>query len=131
MNEIYFCTKCDSPCTFYEQGLACVCDQPWITEIVEPLNYPPHWVKRTQMIFDVSSIEDLMNMNSAISNFIFKLKRNCNHTVTKSGDSAVCKNCQSQFGWFCETSPSKHCKYSPDDYMQDCCIHCGDPDERK
>ena len=36
-----------------------------------------------------------------------------------------------QFGhsdWDCEGSPTKHCMYTTD---WDCCIFCGEPDERK
>lgn len=38
-----FCTKCDTLCYTYEQGLACDCDKPWITEVIYDEDYPDHW----------------------------------------------------------------------------------------
>ena len=39
----------------------------------------------------------------------------------------------SDFGWYCETSPTLKCDYDNpvDGYDEDCCIYCGEPYERK
>ncbi len=36
-------------------------------------------------------------------------------------------------GWECEDSPTGYCDYVQPDgkYDEDCCIYCGEPDERK
>ena len=41
----WFCTKCNSQCHVYEQGLSCDCDNPWLTEVYEEKDYPSKWVK--------------------------------------------------------------------------------------
>ena len=35
--------------------------------------------------------------------------------------------------WDCPTSPTGKCDYEQEDgsYDEDCCIHCGEPEERK
>ncbi len=41
---------------------------------------------------------------------------------------------ETDFGWDCETSPTRKCDYyNPvtGDYDEDCCIYCGEPYERK
>lgn len=55
----------------------------------------------------------------------------CQHKkiVRDEFDSAVCKKCNKDFGWFCEESPSKHCEY--EDSGNECCVYCGEPEERK
>ena len=44
------------------------------------------------------------------------------------------KEVETDFGWDCETSPTRKCDYyNPvtGDYDEDCCIYCGEPYERK
>ena len=40
----YICTKCQNICRLYEQGLACSCTDPWISEILDEKDYPDYWV---------------------------------------------------------------------------------------
>ncbi len=35
------------------------------------------------------------------------------------------------WSWDCPTSPTGKCEYADDDFMEDSCIHCGQPEERK
>jgi hypothetical protein len=49
---------------------------------------------------------------------------------------AYCLICNEDFGWYCPTSPTKHCDYTqPEDsyheYDEDDCRYCHLPDERK
>ena len=41
----YYCTECKSICQMYEQGLSCRCDNPWVTEVLDPVDYPDKWVE--------------------------------------------------------------------------------------
>lgn len=38
-----FCTRCDTVCHLYEQGLACDCASPWETERINEEDYPDYW----------------------------------------------------------------------------------------
>jgi hypothetical protein len=50
----------------------------------------------------------------------------------KKGDFGSCKECGTIMGWVCEeTSPIILCEYEDSDSMQDICLHCGEPSERK
>ncbi len=42
--KMRWCTKCESLCTLYEEGLSCNCGWPWETESIEE-NYPICWVE--------------------------------------------------------------------------------------
>jgi len=64
----------------------------------------------------------------------------CNHIIEKVGNedwaSGRCKICEKHFGWWCETSPNKQCKIKGwygknNQYYDESCIYCGQPDERK
>lgn len=43
--EMRWCTKCESLCTLYEQGLSCNCGPAWKTERVHEEDYPACWVE--------------------------------------------------------------------------------------
>ena len=65
-------------------------------------------------------------------------KVDCNHPnleVSKYIDHASCRDCGFYTsGWYCETSPTLECEYYCSEtgyYDEDCCIHCGKPEERK
>lgn len=45
VQDSYYCTECKSLCHPYEQGLACGCDQPWITEVIDESKYPSKWIR--------------------------------------------------------------------------------------
>lgn len=61
------------------------------------------------------------------------LQDECNHD--DMDDDGCCPDCGFQTkGWFCKSSPTKECEYydeKTDVYDEDCCIYCGDPEERK
>lgn len=46
-------------------------------------------------------------------------------------EALAIKNKPIDWGWDCPTSPTGKCEYAEDDIMEDCCIHCGEPEERK
>ena len=63
---------------------------------------------------------------------------NCKHenlTVDKYGLSAYCNDCGFEpSGWYCPESPTLECEYYDSKtgyYDEDCCIYCGQPEERK
>lgn len=39
-----FCEECESLCSQYDQGLACECARPGLTEVVDPQDYPKKWI---------------------------------------------------------------------------------------
>jgi hypothetical protein len=49
------------------------------------------------------------------------------HEVVKHGESAACRICGTDFGWWCPKSPDHSCCYNEDGW----CDHCGEPEERK
>ncbi len=69
-------------------------------------------------------IEIFINGKKAIN----KSKHKCEKCIVRVSDSAVCKICNNYFGWWCEESPTKHCKYTE---SEDDCDYCHNPEERK
>jgi hypothetical protein len=84
---------------------------------------------------------------------IFSLQNTCEHEVTKGGvhpdnskvrtssilgnieakydyESGACWICGKEFGWYCPDSPNHICEYSQE-YYQEGCIYCDQPEERK
>lgn len=82
----------------------------------------------------------------------YALKNECIHLIVKFHDSAVCKICNIDFGWYCPDSPDNTCYYYTDNgkielrngekvdlpvnhsignESDDWCIYCGNPNERK
>jgi len=60
-------------------------------------------------------------------NFYEKLKEDQWHSA-----SAICKGCDTHFGWFCPNSPDHICNYKHESGRYDgICRYCGMPDERK
>ena len=66
-----------------------------------------------------------------------RTKETCDHMEIVPSDPKdidcsypVCKTCGQHFpDWYCPKNPPTHaCEYEDDD---ECCIHCGEPDERK
>lgn len=62
----------------------------------------------------------------------------CKHkniVVDSFGLSAWCKDCGFEpNGWYCKDSPTLECEYydaTTGCYDEDCCIYCGQPEERK
>jgi len=45
--ESLYCTECNSLCYPYDQGTACNCDQPWLTEVIHESEFPAKWIKVT------------------------------------------------------------------------------------
>ena len=41
---------------------------------------------------------------------------------------AICEVCEKDFGWYCPDSSDHYCHYEED---SECCIYCGQPEERK
>ena len=58
------------------------------------------------------------------------LAATCQHdSVFQDLDAgAVCIKCSKDLGWYCNVSPKHYCEYTDDD---ECCIHCGAPEERQ
>ena len=53
----------------------------------------------------------------------------CEHRVVQNLDAgAECIKCSKDLGWYCQVSPKFYCEYTDDD---ECCIHCGAPEERQ
>ena len=42
-------------------------------------------------------------------------------------DTAKCVACNEDLGWYCQESPKRYCEY----FGGECCVHCGDPEERQ
>ena len=58
-----------------------------------------------------------------------KKASSCEHQVGHDNDdSAVCVKCNYDLGWYCYISPKSYCEYTGDD---ECCVHCGAPEERQ
>lgn len=57
------------------------------------------------------------------------LAATCQHgSVFQDLDAgAVCIKCSKDLGWYCNVSPKHYCEYTDDE----CCIHCGAPEERQ
>lgn len=68
--------------------------------------------------------------NSVMANEAYRLlRKQCvEHVYEKDGDSAVCAICGDDGGWWCPESQDHTCEYTNSD---DCCTHCGNPEERK
>ena len=67
-----------------------------------------------------------------------KESTNCNHEnliVSKWCAHAHCDDCGFVTeGWYCKDSPTLECRYYDEEtgyYDEDCCIYCGQPEERK
>lgn len=67
-----------------------------------------------------------------------KESKNCKHEnleVSKWTDNAHCNDCGFEpSGWYCVESPTLECRYYDEEtgyYDEDCCIYCGQPEERK
>lgn len=65
-------------------------------------------------------------------------KVDCNHpnlVVSLELDHATCRDCGFYTeGWYCKDSPTLECEYYDSEtgcYDEDCCIYCGNPEERK
>jgi len=55
-------------------------------------------------------------------------KEKCKHKYHKVGESAICKICEHNAGWWCPDSKKHTCTYEAD---SEYCTKCGQPDERK
>lgn len=67
-----------------------------------------------------------------------KESKNCKHEnliVSEWSDHAHCSDCGFVTeGWYCKDSPTLECRYYDEVtgwYDEDCCIYCGQPEERK
>ena len=98
--------------------------------------------------------QQLTGFNEAdLSAALAQFRQNNRHTLVQQGASAHCTHCTKHFGWYCPQSPDHACHYFSDGDGQvrlingedhavpagheiareseDCCIFCGDPEERK
>lgn len=95
----------------------------------------------------------LTNEYKELSTHFFNNKKFCFHVIENKFDSAFCNICELDFGHFCQDSPDNTCHYftekegfillnngnkilPPLEHNQkyetyDCCIFCGEPEERK
>lgn len=80
-------------------------------------------VTRTNRIFADAVHERTKLQNQCTDHVATPLNRD---DLTCSG--AVCAICMDHLGWFCPESPNHLCDYPDDD---ECCTHCGQPEERK
>lgn len=64
---------------------------------------------------------------------INKTKYRFKHNIVKKGTFAHCPICEFPYlGWYCPDSEDNLCHYDNDeDPYHDCCIYCGQPEERK
>lgn len=104
------------------------------------------------------AIENTVNTARTAMSELRKLKDECPHNVVGDPEgSARCDICEQFFGWYCEESLDKTCHYFTEDgkiefsdgtrldanktpgvewqgdqhETYDCCLFCGNPDERK
>ena len=55
-------------------------------------------------------------------------RKRCEHVIVEDDcGSAICIKCSKDFGWYCQISTKHFCEYEGDE----CCIHCGAPEERQ
>lgn len=77
--------------------------------------------------------ENIQNQLDEIVNEIKELQLECKHEEMQN--SGYCSDCGFKpKGWFCKYSPTYECDYydkEHDEYDEDCCIYCGQPEERK
>lgn len=95
----------------------------------------------------------IANYKDKLSHIYYDTKHKCHHKIQDSSyGGAECQYCREDFGWFCEESPDHICHYYsndrkitlidgtevsvPEDHndkyeTDDCCIFCGNPEERK
>jgi hypothetical protein len=71
----------------------------------------------------------LKRCNEAVEQGYTKaLQNGCNHIIVEDDcGSAVCGKCDKDFGWYCQIATKHFCEYEGDE----CCIHCGAPEERQ
>ncbi len=131
ITEVYFCEKCETVCSPYEQGLSCDCDHRWITEIYDENNYPPHWKKRSQAVFDRTNIHHVQALQEHLRLAKNQIVKYCEHVIVNKSGAIICASCDKNFGWWCPESPSYLCEFSIFDYLEDCCVHCHNSTERK
>lgn len=77
-----------------------------------------------------------LNELSAAEADIRVLQEECEHpNIKEEWGDGFCPDCHFKtVGWFCPTSPTFECDYydkETDEYDEDRCIYCGDPEERK
>lgn len=78
----------------------------------------------------------IKDIASDIERDIEALQTECPHdNIIDKWGTGVCPDCGYKTdGWFCPDSPDYECQYydeKTDTYDEDCCIYCGQPDERK
>ncbi len=95
----------------------------------------------------------LEKIKESFSSLYYSAKKQCNHNIISSEyESAQCRHCNEDFGWYCEESPDHTCHYYssnreveltdgsfmpvPQEHNEkyetdDSCIFCGSPEERK
>lgn len=62
------------------------------------------------------------------SKFLERIKR-CQHNVKQGLDGeAVCIKCNEDLGWYCPSSREHVCEYTD---IHECCVYCGQPEERQ
>ncbi|USN16363.1 hypothetical protein PLUTO_00470 [Luteibacter phage vB_LflM-Pluto] len=76
-------------------------------------------------------------------NHYYGLVNSCEHSVATipaeklvptdsdpfaDSQSAVCEHCGTHLGWYCPDNDKHTCEYESGD---ECCVHCGYPEERK
>lgn len=99
----------------------------------------------------LSLIKNLQSYDNSLAKKLLDLNVCKNHTIVRKNDTAYCSICNEYFNWFCEESPDNTCHYYSknnqitlinkttytlkdynNDYeTDDCCIFCGQPNERK
>ena len=80
----------------------------------------------------------LQSEASDIQQEIINLQYECQHpNMVSDWGSGTCADCGYEtIGWYCPKSPNtdRECEYydpDTDTYDEDCCIYCGEPEERK
>jgi hypothetical protein len=62
------------------------------------------------------------------SKVLERIKR-CQHNVKQGLDGeAVCIKCNEDLGWYCPSSREHVCEYTD---IHECCVYCGQPEERQ
>lgn len=73
-------------------------------------------------------ISDNATLNNEACDSERKLCERGEHRIVEDDcGSAICVKCNKDFGWYCQISTTHFCEYEGDE----CCIHCGAPEERQ
>jgi hypothetical protein len=80
--------------------------------------------------FTVEEIEKYILSQDSLGDVLHYLSE---EAIEKANDTVVYDDELVDEGWECPASPTGYCDYTQEDgsFDEDCCIYCGEPEERK